>query len=164
LGKEPDEGRFAEFAKNYARIEAWAEETGEEATLNEFADCTEEEYFRLSTDEQTSKSKVPAGETSVLPSDDPASESLILSIYIDWCKSYQKWPDRQRFDTFFSNYKTLERFALETGREMTLSEYVDFTQEEYLEFIELEGGKSKVFFASDKCRWSLRSYNRFAFA
>jgi hypothetical protein len=141
-GKEPDEDRFVTFAENYARIEAWAEETGEEATLNEFADCTEEEYLRLSSrDEQTTKSEDPASETIVLPSDDPASESLILSIYIDWCKTYQKWPDRQRLDTFYSNFKTLEKFAMETGEEMTLSEYADFTEEEYLEFIELEEGK-----------------------
>jgi hypothetical protein len=139
-GKEPDEGRFAVFVENYARIEAWAEESGEEATLNVFADCTEEEYLRLSTDEQTSKPEDPSSETISLPSDDPASESLILSIYIDWCKTHQKWPDRQRFDTFSSNYKTLEKFAMETGEEMTLSEYVDFTEEEYLEFIDLERG------------------------
>ena len=136
--KEPDEGRFAVFVENYARIEAWAEETGEEITLNEFADCTKEDYLRLSLED-------PASETMALPSDDLTSESLVLSIYIDWCKTHQKWPNRQRFDNFSSNYKTLEEFAMETGEEMTLSEYVDFTEEEYLEFIALEGGKLKVF-------------------
>ena len=140
-GKEPDEGRFAVFVENYARIEAWAEETGEEVALNEYADCTKEDYLRLSMDGQTAKAEDPASETIALPSDDPANESLVLSIYIDWCKTHQKWPNRQRFDTFSSNYKTLEKFATETGEEMTLSEYVDFTKEEYLEFIELEGGK-----------------------
>jgi hypothetical protein len=140
-GKEPDDGRFAVFVENHARIEAWAEDTGEDSTLNEFADCTEEEYLRLSAAEKTTQPEDPASETFALPSEDPASESLMLSIYIDWCKTHKKWPDRQRFITFSSNFNRLEKFAEESGKEMTLSEYADFTPEEYIEFIELEGGK-----------------------
>lgn len=42
--KEPDEGRFPKFKSNYLIMERMAMEQGREVTLNEFADCTPEEY------------------------------------------------------------------------------------------------------------------------
>jgi hypothetical protein len=42
--KEPDEGRFPKFKGNYLIMERMAIEQGREVSLNEFADCTPEEY------------------------------------------------------------------------------------------------------------------------
>ena len=44
FGKEPDEGRFPKFKSNYLIMERMALEQGREVELNEFADCTPEEY------------------------------------------------------------------------------------------------------------------------
>jgi hypothetical protein len=46
--KEPDEGRFPRFKTNYLKMEQMAWEQGSEITLNEFADCSPEEY-RIAT-------------------------------------------------------------------------------------------------------------------
>lgn len=48
--KEPDEGRFPRFKSNYLKMEQVAWEQGREITLNEFADCSPEEY-RLALDD-----------------------------------------------------------------------------------------------------------------
>jgi hypothetical protein len=42
--KEPDEGRFPKFKSNYIIMEKLANDQGREVTLNEFADCTPDEY------------------------------------------------------------------------------------------------------------------------
>lgn len=44
FGKKPDEGRFPKFKSNYLIMERIAMEQGREVTLNEFADCTPDEY------------------------------------------------------------------------------------------------------------------------
>ena len=46
-GKESDETRFKQFSKNYLTMEEYAQQSGKELLLNEFADCTEEEYAKL---------------------------------------------------------------------------------------------------------------------
>lgn len=58
--KEPDEGRFPKFKSNYLIMERMAMEQGREVTLNEFADCTPEEYRKA---HQLSKSRTEAAET-----------------------------------------------------------------------------------------------------
>ena len=45
--KQPDESRFPTFSSNYLEMEVFAAEAGKEMALNEYADCTEEEYAKL---------------------------------------------------------------------------------------------------------------------
>lgn len=45
--KQPDESRFPTFSSNFLEMEAFAKEAGKEMALNEYADCTEEEYRKL---------------------------------------------------------------------------------------------------------------------
>ena len=53
-GKNPDESRFPVFSSNYLAMEDYAQSSGKEVTLNEFADRTESEYEQL----QSRKGKV----------------------------------------------------------------------------------------------------------
>jgi hypothetical protein len=46
-GKESDETRFQQFSSNYLEMEEFAKESGKEMALNEYADCTEEEYAAM---------------------------------------------------------------------------------------------------------------------
>jgi hypothetical protein len=48
-GKEVEEARFATFSVNYLAMEEYAKENNVEMKLNEYADCTEEEYIALTT-------------------------------------------------------------------------------------------------------------------
>lgn len=61
-----------------------------------------------------------------------AREARVRSAYLDWCKEYGKEPDESRFPTFSSNFLGMEEYANETGKEMTLNQYADCTEEEYL--------------------------------
>lgn len=45
--KEPDEARYRVFAENYLIMEKYASDTGKEMQLNQYADCTAEEYKAL---------------------------------------------------------------------------------------------------------------------
>lgn len=54
-GKESDEVRFQQFFKNYLDMEEFSKETGKEMALNEYADCTEEEYMALMESEKAVK-------------------------------------------------------------------------------------------------------------
>lgn len=47
--KEPDEARFPTFFSNFLAMEDYAKESGKEMTLNAFADCTEEEYLKITS-------------------------------------------------------------------------------------------------------------------
>jgi hypothetical protein len=42
--KEADQSRFSAFSKNFLVMEEYAKESGKKIQLNEYADCTEEEY------------------------------------------------------------------------------------------------------------------------
>lgn len=46
-GKESNEARFQQFSSNYLEMEEFAKESGKEMALNEYADCTEEEYAAM---------------------------------------------------------------------------------------------------------------------
>jgi hypothetical protein len=45
-GKKVDESRFPQFSSNYLAMEEYAKQSGKDFVLNEFADCTEEEYAK----------------------------------------------------------------------------------------------------------------------
>lgn len=47
--KDPDETRFTQFSSNYLQMEEYAQESGKAMLLNEYADCTEEEYVQRTT-------------------------------------------------------------------------------------------------------------------
>merc|ERR1719437_12445 len=46
-GKKIDEARFLTFQSNYLVMEEYAKENGKEMVLNKYADCTEDEYRRI---------------------------------------------------------------------------------------------------------------------
>lgn len=66
-----------------------------------------------------------------IESDNIAREARIRSAYLDWCKEFGKEQDEKRFKVFSENFLTMEKFAKETGKEMTLNQYADCTEEEY---------------------------------
>jgi len=66
-----------------------------------------------------------------IASDNIAREARIRSAYMDWCKEYGKNSDEGRFKVFYDNFLTMEKFAQETGKEMSLNQYADCTEEEY---------------------------------
>lgn len=71
--------------------------------------------------------------------DNLAREARVRSAYLEWCKEYGKDSDESRFQQFMKNFLDMEEFANEAGKEMSLNEYADCTEEEYA--IILEGGE-----------------------
>jgi hypothetical protein len=62
---------------------------------------------------------------------DLAREARVRSSYMDWCKEFGKESDETRFNQFFKNYLEMEDFSKDTGKEMVLNEFADYTEEEY---------------------------------
>lgn len=61
-----------------------------------------------------------------------AREARIRSAYLEWCKENGKEPDEARFPTFSSNFLAMEEYAKESGKEMSLNQYADCSEDEYL--------------------------------
>jgi hypothetical protein len=70
-------------------------------------------------------------EGTAIDGDNLAREARVRSAYMDWCKEYGKEQDETRFPQFYSNFLEMEEFAKESGKEMVLNEYADFSEEEY---------------------------------
>jgi hypothetical protein len=68
---------------------------------------------------------------TAIEGDNLAREARVRSAYLEWCKEYGKEPDEGRFPQFYDNFLEMEEFAKESGKEMILNEYADFTEEEY---------------------------------
>ena len=66
-----------------------------------------------------------------LESDNIAREARVRSAYLGWCKDNGKKPDESRFPAFSNNFLTMENYSKETGKEMILNKYADFTEAEY---------------------------------
>lgn len=66
-----------------------------------------------------------------LDNENLAREARVRSVYLDWCKQFGKEPDESRFPQFSSNFLEMEEFNKESGKEMLLNEYADFTEEEF---------------------------------
>mmetsp|Transcript_113261 Transcript_113261/g.222092 ORF Transcript_113261/g.222092 Transcript_113261/m.222092 type:complete len:476 (+) Transcript_113261:75-1502(+) len=79
-----------------------------------------------------------APDGGALEGDNLAREARVRSAYLDWCKEYKKEPDEARFQQFSINFLDMEEFAKESGKEMTLNEYADCTEEEYVALMEGE--------------------------
>jgi len=75
--KTPDESRFATFSSNYLVMEQYAKENGKEMILNRYADCTEEEYFSITSGSVTVPSKAAERQSSVTA---PAKETEEVKI------------------------------------------------------------------------------------
>ena len=80
-----------------------------------------------------------AEDGGAIEGDNLAREARVRSAYMDWCKEYGKDADETRFQQFSKNFLDMEEFAKEAGKEMSLNEYADCTEEEYA--IVLEGGE-----------------------
>ena len=63
---------------------------------------------------------------------DLAREARVRAAYMDWCKDFNKESDETRFKQFFKNFLEMEDFSKDTGKEMVLNEFADFTEEEYM--------------------------------
>jgi hypothetical protein len=72
-----------------------------------------------------------ADDGSMLEQENLAREARIRSAYLDWCKEFGKKSDESRFPTFSQNFLDMEEFAKESGKEMQLNEYADFSEAEY---------------------------------
>lgn len=72
-----------------------------------------------------------APDGGVMEGDPLAREARVRSAYMDWCKEYGKEVDEKRFQQFSSNFLVMEEYAKESGKEMSLNEYADCTEEEY---------------------------------
>lgn len=59
--KEVDEKRFVVFSSNFLAMEEFAKQSGKEMVLNQYADCTEEEYVALTTKKE--EKEEPVAET-----------------------------------------------------------------------------------------------------
>jgi hypothetical protein len=59
-GKTADESRFPQFSSNYLAMEEFSSKAGKEMVLNEYADCTEEEYASFSSKPKAEKKAAPA--------------------------------------------------------------------------------------------------------
>jgi len=70
-------------------------------------------------------------------------EARVRSAYLDWCKEYGKEPDEARFTQFSSNYLSMEAYAKENGKEMTLNKFADCTEEEYIQLSQGGGAAAK---------------------
>ncbi len=62
---------------------------------------------------------------------DIAREARVRAAYMDWCKEYKKESDEVRFKQFFKNFLEMEEFSKDTGKEMVLNEFADYTEAEY---------------------------------
>jgi len=72
-----------------------------------------------------------AADGGELESDNLAREARIRSAYLNWCKDYNKEPDESRYPVFANNFLVMEEYATQAGKEMTLNQYADCTEEEY---------------------------------
>lgn len=76
----------------------------------------------------------PDGTEMMAEGDNLAREARVRSAYLEWCKEYNKATDESRFPQFMSNFLDMEEYAKESGKDMILNEYADFTEEEYTAF------------------------------
>lgn len=58
--KTPDESRFPTFSSNFLEMEAFAKNQGKQMALNEYADCTEDEYAALTSGAAEARAKAAA--------------------------------------------------------------------------------------------------------
>lgn len=77
-----------------------------------------------------------------IENDEMAREARVRSAYMDWIKEYGKEPDEKRFKVFYDNFLTMEKFAEESGKEMSLNQYADCTEAEYKASVEAESKKA----------------------
>ena len=100
--------------------------------------------------EQAIDSMQGIGEEGVeIENDDMAREARIRSAYMDWVKEYGKESDETRFKVFFDNFLTMEKFAEESGKEMSLNQYADCTEAEYKAATEADAKKAEASKAAD---------------
>lgn len=82
-----------------------------------------------------------AADGGELETENIARQARVREAYLEWCRKFDKEPDETRYPAFVENFFSMEEFAQETGKEMNLNEYADFTEEE---FIAMQQGEAKV--------------------
>jgi hypothetical protein len=81
---------------------------------------------------------------------DPAVQARVKSVYLEWCKTYNKTPSDSRFPQFMERYLLTEEFSIEGDVEITLNEYADCTEEEYREQTSKASSESGPSIVSDR--------------
>jgi hypothetical protein len=87
-GKTADESRFPQFSSNYLAMEEFSSKAGKEMVLNEYADCTEEEYASLSVKPKAEKKAAPAkSEKKAAPAKSEKKEEVKEEPKVDVAKA-----------------------------------------------------------------------------
>jgi hypothetical protein len=73
FGKKPDESRYPAFVDNFLTMEKFAQESGKAMNLNEYADCTEEQFKALAP-----KKSAPKPKKVVKKAPEPVADPAIL--------------------------------------------------------------------------------------
>jgi hypothetical protein len=80
--KEPDEDRFLAFSDNFLVMEKFAQDTGKEMALNEFADLTETEYKeKFATKSKPRKETTPAVSKNATPSSKVKVAEVVKNLF-----------------------------------------------------------------------------------
>jgi len=74
FGKEADEARFAVFSENYIVMEKFANENEREMILNQYADCTEEEFVAMASKKEPEPEPEPEPVAVAEPEPEPEPE------------------------------------------------------------------------------------------
>jgi uncharacterized membrane protein len=122
-GKEADPERYPRFKTNWISQFEHGRESGDYFSLNEFADCTEEEYKELSTSQRQVR---PCPEYTA---------SMIQQEYTWWCQNFDKQPSLSRYLQFKNNWVQLDAHGRATGEYFPLNENGDRTEQECLEIL-----------------------------
>ena len=139
FGKTPEESRYQNFRRNYFFQAEYARKRGETFTLNEFADCTEAEFYSSTAAGANTRKTSSGYEGTVYPSNGESfvpgasddTEALIRSEYIAWVQQFGKSADEARYQIFKKNYMIQAEYANQTGKTFRLNEYADCTEEEF---------------------------------
>ena len=153
-----DETRFENFKRNYVTLMRAntaalrkANELGLKLpslmSLNEYADYSVDE-FKAVRNGQT-----PPGDSSDfegtqqsngIQSYDSSSKlweqkgevepepDRVRKAYLNWCEEFGKTVEEERFEVFRSHFLAIEKHCLETGKEMKLNAWADFTPQEFV--------------------------------
>eukprot|EP00523_Entomoneis_sp_CCMP467_P000326 CAMPEP_0168746372 /NCGR_PEP_ID=MMETSP0724-20121128/15114_1 /TAXON_ID=265536 /ORGANISM="Amphiprora sp., Strain CCMP467" /LENGTH=952 /DNA_ID=CAMNT_0008794143 /DNA_START=161 /DNA_END=3019 /DNA_ORIENTATION=- len=72
FNKQEDEARYPTFVENFLSMEKFAQETGKEMNLNEYADCTEAEFLAIQKEKKKSE---PAPAPATMPKPVPVASA-----------------------------------------------------------------------------------------
>jgi hypothetical protein len=124
-GKEADADRYPRFRANWISLFESGRASGDYFSLNEFGDCTEEEYSNMA---------VSTSQRQACPCPEYTG-SMIQQEYSWWLQNFDKQPSASRYLQFKNNWVQLDAHGRATGEYFPLNENGDRTEEECLEIL-----------------------------